>query len=168
MYDASANVVSTTDALGNLTRYTYDAEGNRLSEVDPLNSVTQYEYDGAGHVLERVDAQGQVTSYQYDANGNKADESFTHTNVDGSGGPVTTHTTYDGLGHVLTVTKRGSGAPTGTRSTTYTASGKRSTSTDENGRVTRYVYDARNRLTSLSTVQGMSATPVLSVAYTLG
>ncbi len=94
-YDASANVVSTTDALGNLTRYTYDAEGNRLSEVDPLSGVTQYVYDGAGHALEHVDAQGQVTSYQYGANGNKIDELFTHTNVDGSSGPVTTHTTYD-------------------------------------------------------------------------
>ncbi len=160
-YDASANVVSTTDALGNLTRYTYDAEGNRLSEVDPLNGVTQYVYDGAGHALERVDAQGQVTSYQYDANGNKTDESFTHTNVDGSSGPVTTHTTYDALGHVLTVTKRGPGSPTGTRSTTYTASGKRSTSTDENGRVTRYVYDALDRLTTTIHPDGTSSSQSL-------
>jgi YD repeat-containing protein len=154
-YDGSGNLLTTMSPLGNATHYTYDGQGNRLTETNALNLTTQYSYDGAGHLTQVIDPLGHVTNYKYDANGNKVLQTAARHDWNLSGATVATGYTYDALGHVVQssmgLNSPGSGP---VRSTTYTATGKRSTETDPLGRVTRYAYDALDRLVSTTRPDG--------------
>lgn len=68
-YNADGTLASTTNALGQVTRYTaYDANGRPLSMVDPNGLITQMSYDKRGRMLTR-NVGGLVTTYAYDAAG---------------------------------------------------------------------------------------------------
>jgi RHS repeat-associated protein len=154
------NLEKKTDALGNTTQYSYDASGLwpslPLTETDPLGNVTANAYDNAGHLTQRTDTLGHVTTYVYDANGNKTSETASRENFDRSGAIITTTYQYDALGHILQTNKNFLSNPT--RSTTYTATGKPATSTDEDGRVTSYTYDALDRLVTTTHPDGTTET----------
>ncbi len=71
-YDSLGNMVSMTDPLGNMTRYSYDEIGGQsllASDTDPLGRLTTYTYDAAGDPTSATDPLGNVTSYTYDAAG---------------------------------------------------------------------------------------------------
>jgi RHS repeat-associated protein len=82
VYDELDRVVTSTDSLGNTTRYAYDSRGNQLQEVDPLGNVRRADFDifnrriaihqeltdtglGAGVLVDTA-----TTRYGYDGNGN--------------------------------------------------------------------------------------------------
>jgi YD repeat-containing protein len=50
-YDSSGNVLSVTDALGNVTSYTYDSSGNVLTATDPLGNMTTRTYGAQNQLL---------------------------------------------------------------------------------------------------------------------
>ena len=44
-YDELDRMVTSTDSLGNVTRYFYDSRGNPVRTVDPLDNVVGTEFD---------------------------------------------------------------------------------------------------------------------------
>ena len=44
-YDDSGNLLTESDALGNMATHTYDTHGNRISTTDPLGETSTYVYD---------------------------------------------------------------------------------------------------------------------------
>jgi RHS repeat-associated protein len=68
--DANGNVLTQTDALGNITQFTYDPVFNKVTSItDPLGDVTYFTYDGHGNLLTKKDPNGNITSFQYDSFG---------------------------------------------------------------------------------------------------
>ncbi|MBK8958403.1 MAG: RHS repeat protein [Proteobacteria bacterium] len=96
-YDAvTGNLVSVTNALGHVTRYTaHDAEGRALTEVDANGVETRFQYDARGHLLSRT-VDGAETRMEYDARGLLIATAF----ADGS----TQHYGYDAAQRLVRVT----------------------------------------------------------------
>jgi YD repeat-containing protein len=68
---ATNNLMSVTDVLGRITRYTYDQNGNTTSIVDPAGNTTIMEYDqDLNKPISIMDALGNVTEIGYDSKGN--------------------------------------------------------------------------------------------------
>jgi RHS repeat-associated protein len=171
-YDPMSNLTGVTDALNRTTNYTYD-EFERLTKVKYPEATAgagrleeNFTYDSAGNLLQKTDQAGRITSFCYD----NADR-LTST-ID----PAQKNTTYeynarsqitavidainqryefvyDVLGS-RTQEKKG----TATMSFGYDAAGNMSQRTDYNGAVTNYLYDALNRLTTISYPGTPSAT----------
>ncbi len=165
-----------TDASGVTTTFTYDPAGNVLSQSTPVigtskAQVTTWAYgdqDQPGDVTEVVDPRGETWSYEYDADGNLVASSDPLGN--------TTTSSYDEVGWLTAqVAPAGNepGADPAEHTTTWadhTAFGawrtmsdplgeqtRRSfdrnwnlaTTTDPNGDVTEYDYDAADQLTGI-------------------
>src|SRR5439155_26402412 len=68
LFDASGNVVQTTDANGNITRVVFDAAERRTSITEsvgsPVQAATACAYDGVGNVLTVKD--GRATGAPFD------------------------------------------------------------------------------------------------------
>jgi RHS repeat-associated protein len=153
VYDANGNTIASIDPLGIVTRTYYDALNRSISVVRNLvgqaiaveapppavsgdeNNRTDTYYDTAGRTIATVDPMGMVTRTYYDS-ANRA---------------VTVVQNLVGQDiYVETPPSRGSGASDqNIRSDTeYDASGRRVSTTDPLGHVTRYEYDAAGQLTS--------------------
>jgi len=65
-YDSAANMVETTDPVGNHTTSTFDIRGNRTSITDPDAGLTTFTYDARGRVTQQQSG-GLTTSMTYDA-----------------------------------------------------------------------------------------------------
>jgi RHS repeat-associated protein len=93
-------------------------------------------------------------SYQYDAAGNRTQLSTQNQVID---------YTFDDLNRLETVKPVGSSVPIATYD--YDGVGNRDSVTHDNGVITRYTYNRRNRLTGIQ--HKLGATLLLGVAYTL-
>lgn len=161
-YDSSGNLREILSPLGAVTQYAYDELGRRTSQTEvsdtfPSGVTTTWTYDVLGEVLVETDPSvtNPVTSVAhrrratttYDLNENPV----TKTEADIAGSDPTRVTTiaYDSLDRPVQVTD----AEGGVLSRTFDAAGNVATSTDRNGRVTRYAYDARN-LQTTATLDG--------------
>lgn len=70
-YDASSNLIATTDPLGRFTSFDYDAL-NRLSETsDAIGGTTRFSYDSRDNLLGVIDPRSLATSYAYDGHDNR-------------------------------------------------------------------------------------------------
>jgi YD repeat-containing protein len=99
-YDASGDLLATSDALGDTTSYIYDQYGNVVSTTDPLGNVTTNQYDSSGNLVSTTDALGNVTAtYTYDP----AHPGQVQSVSDGAGNLLSSFT-YDAYGDVLTST----------------------------------------------------------------
>ncbi|XVN20898.1 hypothetical protein QZH46_10745 [Pseudomonas corrugata] len=121
VYDAAGQLLSITDAAGNVESYTYDAVGNRLTLTNKNGSVWNYRYDTLNRLVLEIAPAISVASMDAD-------------------GAVTTKTalpitviTYDALGNISTRT-------VGRLRSSLDAAA----STDDlsQARTTRYAYDA--------------------------
>ena len=172
-YDAFGNVITQTDALGNVTRYQYDvathtatvtvpggvsmttvkdAYGHTVSVTDGAGNTTTYTYDADGRLLTTKDAQGNTQSNQYDAVGHLIQT------TDASGHIVAY--TYDAGGRVLTRTVD----PSGLRLVTsyiYDGEGRKLSINDPSGSITTFVYDATGNV--VSQVQNVGYTNLTTV-----
>ncbi|CAA9517595.1 MAG: hypothetical protein AVDCRST_MAG67-3157 [uncultured Solirubrobacteraceae bacterium] len=68
-FDASGNIVATTDADGNVARIERDAAGFATAAITPLGRRTTFVNDARGRPLERHDPDGAVWRYEYSAAG---------------------------------------------------------------------------------------------------
>ncbi|EAQ79300.1 Calx-beta domain-containing protein [Blastopirellula marina] len=161
-YDDAGNVLTETDALGNVTSYEYDAL-NRVVEItspDPdgagalTSPVTGYEYDEFGQLVSMTDPNGGVTTYVYDDLGRKIAE----VSPDPDGGDALTAPevsyAYDANGQLVSMTD-----PLGNETVyEYDNLGRQISVTlpDPDGvgaatsPVTTYVYDAAGQLSSMT------------------
>ncbi len=80
-FDQHANLIASTDALGNTFRFSYDAQNRRTQTTGPDGKVVEsLSYTPQGRLGSRIDAAGAVTKFGYDKDGNRT-------------------TTIDALGH---------------------------------------------------------------------
>ncbi|MFC7279966.1 LamG-like jellyroll fold domain-containing protein [Paractinoplanes rhizophilus] len=143
---------------------TYDALGQTTSTTDELGNTTRYSYDQLGRVSKAVAPNDGVTTMSYDLNGNP-------TSITGPTG-ARAETTYDYLGRELTSTRlvrqtseantttyaydpagrlKSATSPTGvSQSYTYNAAGEQVASVDGAGQTTRTDYDGLGRPTKMT------------------
>jgi RHS repeat-associated protein len=65
-YDASNELLQSTDFLGNTTTNTWTPLGLLATKTDPLGGVTTYGYDADGNLTSVTDANTNKTTYAYD------------------------------------------------------------------------------------------------------
>jgi YD repeat-containing protein len=135
-YDNRGNLLTTTDAQGNITTLVYDTAGNVFRSTDAENRVTEFAYDGRNRLLSVLDADLKITQYGYDAKGNLVQVRDAKNQL--------TNFVYDGLDRLISTTN-----PLGfTETFTYDANGNLTSTTNRNGQTIGFNYDALNRLTS--------------------
>jgi len=150
-YDASDRLTHVQSPNGATTDYVYDGLGNLTRETSPDRGTQHLTYDEAGNVLSKTDARGVTASYTYDAL-NRV------TTIDYPGTEEDVTYTYDlctnGIGRLCTVTD-----VSGTTHYAYDLHGNvtEQSRTDLGASyITRYGYDAGNRLTSITYPGGRS------------
>ncbi len=127
-------LLSTTDALGNITQFAYDNYGNLTSATDALGEVTRFFYNSYGLVTLVIKWNNSTTQFFYDIYGNKT------TGIDPLGNRTDSY--YDIMSRVTTV-KDNLG---GITQYSYSVNGLLTKVTDANQNSTNYTYDLRNRL----------------------
>jgi len=189
-YDAAGNTIGVTDPSGNHTSYVYNDAGLMTQWTDPNGHSATYVYDANNNLTDTTDRDGHRVTYAYDALGRETGEHWLDGSNSGAGhyltytydadseltgatDPNATLTfTYDPGGRVTTAVTAG---PTGTQPLAtltygYDNVGNRTSMTDSlsnTGRTT-YVYDAANRLTTLSQSFGGTAGPQVVFGYDPG
>lgn len=138
-YDASGQVVSTTDPSGNVTKYAYDQLGDLTQQTDPDGGVVSSTYDLGGEQLSTTDALGAVTSATYDFMGRRV------TQTDQVRQPtvrnLTTTYSYGSNGWPASTT-----SPAGVvQRQTVDAAGEPTSTTDGAGNSTSFAYDYAGR-----------------------
>ncbi len=163
-YDSENNLTSITDALGRATSFTYDSYGRVTKTTFPSTLEETYTYDAVGNLLSKQDRKNQTINYFYDALNRLTSKSYpdsasvTYTYDAGSrltqvSDPAGTYQfAYDNLGRLTGTTTDYSflTSRTFTNGYQYDAASNRTRFTDPEGGQTDYVYDALNRLTSLT------------------
>ena len=66
VYDSLGNLVSLTDAKGNVSTMQYDTLSRKIAMHDPDMGNWTYAYDAAGNLTQQTDAKGQTILFQYD------------------------------------------------------------------------------------------------------
>ncbi len=158
VYDSLNRLAQDIGAQNQTTTYNYNNQGNLTSMVDPLNRTTTNGYDALNRLVAMTQPSpggGQpnpVTGYSYNG----------QDRMTGVRDPRNLATTYaiNGFGD----TTQQVSPDTGTITRTFDSAGNLQTSTDARGKVTAYVYDALNRLTSMVYIQAAGA-ELKTVAY---
>ncbi|MEW4454588.1 RHS repeat-associated core domain-containing protein [Bremerella sp. JC817] len=127
-YDDAGNVLTETDALGNVTAYEYDALNRvvKITSPDPdgagalTSPETLYAYDEFGQQVSMTDPNGGVTTYEYDDLGRQT--KVRYADPDGAGALTSPEVSYE-----------------------YDAAGQLISMTDELGNETTYEYDNLGR-----------------------
>lgn len=159
-YDPQNNIATTTDALGNIRRFTYDGLGRRLTAED-LHAVGDttfgmwaYTYDHQGNLTSQTDPKSQVVNRVYDALNRMLTEDYTGD----SGTEITL--TYDGctngVGQLCIASS------TASRTTNvYDILGRVATATTtvaNTSYIMSYAYDRRGNITSATYPGGAQVT----------
>ncbi len=93
-YDTASNLVSVTDANGNVTIYGVDDFGQTYLTMSPVTGTTKLSYNAAGRLVSSVDARGVMEAREYDDAGNLLGITY---NGDGDATQSTTFTYEKGL-----------------------------------------------------------------------
>ena len=169
-YDANYNPQSVTDSIGTLTSFLFNPDGTLQAgaigydiSLQPAYAST-FGYDSYGNMISRTDPLGNTTSYQYNSLGQKIWMQAPTPTMRAGSPTLQTQYFYDALGNpVETVTPQNatpttpslcssnytpitSGGTFASICATYDANGNKTSSTDADGNVTGYRYDALNRL----------------------
>jgi RHS repeat-associated protein len=146
-YDTKGNLLTRTDPLNHITRFSYEPNFNQLTSItDPLNKVTHFGYDAKGNLTTITNALGKITSIGYDARGLMT--SMTD--------PLAQITTLDYNARGNLASRKD---PLGNISAfVYDVAGNMTSMTDAEGRTTQYQYDQRNRLVQVTDALGGTTT----------
>ncbi|GMQ61009.1 RHS repeat-associated core domain-containing protein [Vallitalea maricola] len=66
-YDAQDNIITITDAEGNVTKYVRDLWGRAETIINAKGNSSRYTYDYAGNVTSSIDPKGNKTKYVYNS-----------------------------------------------------------------------------------------------------
>lgn len=133
-YDSVGNLLTVTDALGQMTTNTYDSLDRLISQSDSQNHVSRIEYDKSGNPISIVDPQGKSQTIRYDARNRAIGV------IDAAGG--LTSFTYDADNNPLSVTDASGNLTT----YTYDARGRLTRRVDPLGAVDTFTYDVVNNV----------------------
>ena len=184
-YDAAGREISLTDPDNNKTQWAFDADDRVTTETLPNSATVTYVYDNDGELTDTTDADGRRTTYSYDADGDQTGETWvgaspsekiTYTydadnELTGADDAYATLTfTYDSGGNELTsaTSGPGTGQPSVTLTSTYNPQNDLASVTDNvsgNVGITTYLYDAGQRLTTITTSYGGTAGPEVITSY---
>ena len=135
-YDHLGNLISQTDALGNVTKYAYNDRSELVSQTDPDGDVTTYTYDPAGNMLTMTDPDGNRTAWTYDALNRVTQE----TECVDTSSQASSYYQYDSAGDLVQAT-------------------------DYDGRVIQYVYDHLGRETNENWMSGQTVVESMTFSY---
>ncbi|HYD39126.1 MAG TPA: LysM peptidoglycan-binding domain-containing protein [Allosphingosinicella sp.] len=150
------------NAADRITQFTYDRNGRRTAETrlnvaagtvaaggalttGSYSSTIQYAYTGLGQVSQKTLANGDYTSYTYDSSGRLLQESRSpYTDLNGATVRPTTFYYYNGVNNLVMSRQGAMTQATGDRLTRYVygAGGRLTTMTDASGASFNYRYDA--------------------------
>ncbi|WP_179281586.1 RHS repeat domain-containing protein [Paenibacillus sp. VTT E-133280] len=133
-YDYSGNLISVTNAMGEVTQYGYDMLGNQIKTIFADGSTITKEYDELGTVIRSIDELGRNETYSYDKNGNLT----TYTDRNGN----MTVNSYDSMNRLTEKSNDNE-----TVSFTYDTAGRRTKMTDNTG-ATDYNYNPNTGMLS--------------------
>jgi RHS repeat-associated protein len=158
-YDELGRVPYKVDARGNVTAKVFDA-GGRVT-----NTLTYVQVSGISDTTAVADitlalstnAPVQSTSYGFDANGNQT------VVTDALGHSITN--VYDKANRVVETDYPDTGLGKRARFTRYNGLGQRVQETDENGVITKYTYDFRGLLTSVTLAAETDKATTTTYAY---
>jgi YD repeat-containing protein len=194
-WDAVNNGVSRSTVTVSST-LTYDANGNVITSTDANGEITYSWYDGLNRKTDQLDAEGYLTHWTYDDEGNVLSERRYATQWTGAvstsappavataGSDRVTNFTYDRNGHRLTETRTGvtawtvnssNGALTAASTSsvvtyTYNALDQVTSKQEATGDTVTYTYDNTGRLTKESRAAyvdqtGATVTPEVIYSY---
>jgi YD repeat-containing protein len=174
VFSANNLVKESTDALGDVRRYSFDANLNQVqvvigaalspaqrrvlrfaydeedqltAEVDALGETTRYQYDAPGNRIAVTDANGNTTDFEYDRN-NRLIREIRPQTLDGRTGTMVRHVlqhAYDGNGNeIRTVDENGHAT-----SVAFDRNDRTVLITDANGNQTVFRYDSRANRTQV-------------------
>jgi YD repeat-containing protein len=136
-YNSAGQLTQVDSPLGTLRINHYDAQGRLDYTEDGRGKRTYYGYDDDGEtrgfLTSVTDPENHVTRYRYDGKGRRCEVTDANNN--------TTSYEYDDLDRITKVTN-----PDGTFVETHYSCCHLEWVKDENGKMTRYDYDKRNRL----------------------
>ncbi|MBX3339700.1 MAG: VCBS repeat-containing protein [Nitrospira sp.] len=92
-YDVQGNLLSVTDARGNVSTMTYDTLNRKTAMHDPDMGNWSYVYDANGNLTTQTDAKAQILWFRYDALNRRVQKDFTTQKALGAGD---VRYTYDG------------------------------------------------------------------------
>lgn len=151
VFDNRNRLIKTTYPGGAFVTMAYDDRGNMISSTDELGKTSTSTYGLMNELLTTTDATGRTTTYTYAAAGSAA--AGKPTRVTANSGRIS-DTIYDALWRVTSATIATGTAEQATNSRVFDAVGNVTSSTDEMGRTTTFVYDNRNRLVSTTDAIG--------------
>ena len=148
-YDGKGNILTRTDPLNHITRFSYEPQFNQITSItDALSKVTNFGYDAKGNLTTITNALGKVTSVGYDARG-------LMTSMTNPLGQITT-SNYDATGNLASVKD----PLENITAFGYDSAGNMTFTTDAEGRTTQYQYDQHNRLVQVTDALGGTITYV--------
>ncbi len=178
-YDTESNLTSITDANNHQTTFNYDAFGRVTKTTFPSTLIETYGYDANNNLTSKTDRKNQLITYTYDqlnrlTKKTYPDNSTVNYTLDNDSRltQVTDLTgtyqfAFDNMGR-LTSTTTSYTFLTGRNFTTsysYDAASNRTAFTDPESGSTSYVYDALNRLQTLTLPTAFTATGNFGFSY---
>jgi len=156
LYDTAGNVSQQIRYDSQLS-YSDGATVGSLRPTGVATHATSYQYDGANRVVQQTNYEGTVQTFTYDSVGNLTSSTL----AQGTSDARTSQTRYDALGRVIAqLTPEGSSLITAGMTQaqidaiwnqysvrfSYDLAGRRTSSTDQDGRQVLYFYDAEGRV----------------------
>ncbi|WP_018756419.1 polymorphic toxin-type HINT domain-containing protein [Paenibacillus terrigena] len=126
-------------------KYNYDAFGRVISTEDALSNLTQNRYDAWGRIQSTVNAEGSESRFQY------LDSTRQKSSTDAEGNMVIE--TYDKFGRLDRIDEKTSGSTTSTQEAKYVynpITGKLIEELDAKQQSTKYGYDILGQLTAVT------------------
>jgi len=162
-YDPRGRLVTITDAMGGVWRSSWDAENGLMSTTNPLDDVAMYTTDALQRLTGVTSPEGRMVAHAYDMDGRPTSSTpgvgpvYTRT-LDAEGrvvgvdvGGLTSAMIRDGLGGIVETTD-----PLGSdRPQRFDSAGHLLGRSDPLGNETQYVYDDRNRVSTITFPGGL-------------
>ena len=157
------------DPLGDTSFIIRNTDGLPTELIDPLGRITQDAYDSHGDVLQQTMADGAVYSYAYNAFGEVTQLTEPVPDAAGTRAAPVTQYVYDSAGNLTRKILPDDDTDPTNNSTwifTYGSYGLLSSSTDPNGNMTSYAYNALGEETQITYPDANPALhPQVSMTY---
>lgn len=144
-YNDYGLVTKITDAQGNTQLFTWDSSLNKTSSTNQNGSTTPFTYDSRGNLLTVKDALNNTTTFTYEP-----DFDFISSSTDPLGNK--TEYSYDAKGNL----KQIKDALNSITTYSYDSLGRLIQVKDAKGNITNFVYDARSNLIQITDSQNHS------------